>query len=911
VHQKLLLEDKYELATATLSCIGDGVISTDLSGKIVYINKIAEEIVNCDVPYSAIGKDFNEVFILYHAITRKRLQSPITYVLEHKCKTDLENNSVLLFDHQEMKYISATCTLVKTAEGVIKGAVIIFRDITRLKTYEIAHRNEECNLQAIFNNTLAAMLILDVNSHIVKANEAALAIADKILEEVEGKNFGEVINCKGSFNNPLGCGYGDRCKHCEIGNAIIASFEVDKITNNIEVFLDVEKYGEESDIWFRASVNPIITNGVRQAAVTLVDISSSKRQEITATASRDMCNNILNQLPFTVWLADENFNWVYSNLAMSKITGDELINTPIQKWLDYIHPEEADHILKEVDNCVKSRNAFFEESRFINQNGDYRNYLISGVPYYEQSGKFTGYVGSVYDITEARRNEESLKSYQEMLIAAKEAAESANKAKSEFLANMSHEIRTPINGIVGMVDLTLLTPLTEEQKDNLITAKTCANSLIAIVNDILDFSKIEVGKMILENISFDLRELIEEIVRTHLPRVMDKGLELNYMLSASIPQYIIGDPNRLKQILNNLISNAVKFTIEGDITLTVKCTNLRKDNTDLIFSVADTGIGIIKEDISRLFQSFTQIEHSFTKQFGGTGLGLVISKQLSEMMGGRIEVESEFGKGSTFSCYLKFKVGNAATSTKRISTQITKTSRPLHILLAEDDRINQKVIQKMLNEKGHSVKTASNGIEALELYDKELFDVILMDIQMPKMNGIETTTRIKNLEQENRHTPIVAITAYALPGDREKFINLGMDAYVSKPIQMDELFYILEELTTKTSYDTPDNVRLTENGEILFTFDQPKWLINQNVSALKEIETKVKQLAMEAEWNNISGVEKIASEIKRISNNIDAIDIKDTAFKIELAVRRGNISEVKNYIELILDEFKLYQNTNE
>lgn len=911
MHKKLLLEDNYELAAATLSCIGDGVILTDLTGKIIYINKSAEEIIGSDEPYSAIGKEFDEVFVLYHAQTGERLQNPVACVLNNITETGLENNSVLLYGNSVRKYISATCTPVKTTEGEMKGAVVVFRDITKIKTNEIDHLEEEYNLQAIFNNTPAGMLILNADTRIVKANDTILCQTRTRSEDVIGKRFGEALHCAGSIESNLGCGFGDRCLDCDMGRAIDAALGKNQTTRDMEVMMEILKDSENHMVWFRASVIPLSVNAQNYVAVTLLDISSSKKQELYATESKNMCSNILNQLPLTVWMMDENLQWGYSNKKLNDFTGLPIEDMPVDKIINYIHPDDIQTYQETVNYSQKHKKTISHELRFRRFDGEYIWCLISGVPYYNLEGEYAGYVGSIYDITEAKENEESLKRYQELLISAKEAAETANKAKSEFLANMSHEIRTPINGIVGMIDLTLFTKLGDNQRDNLVTAKECANSLITIVNDILDFSKMEAGKMSLKHITFDLKELIEEIIRTHAPRVNDKGLELNYSFSSSIPHFIVGDPNRLKQILNNLISNAIKFTIQGEITVAVKVINVTKEEVSLRFSVTDTGIGIAQEDISRLFQSFTQIEHSFTKQFGGTGLGLVISKQLAEMMGGRIEVESEVGNGSTFSCYLQFKIGNAIVTNKRILPQIERAARPLHILLAEDDRINQKVIQKILNEKGHIVQTASNGLEALDFFSKDTFDAILMDIQMPKMNGIEAAEKIKHLENGTRHTPIIALTAYALPGDQEKFLTMGMDAYVAKPIQMEELFFLLEQLTSEITHETPDNVILTEDGEVIFTFDNPGRIINHNVVVLDEIAQKIRRLEVEDEWDNVSSIEKIANDIKKISNRIDAIDIKDTAFKIELAARRGNTSEMKNYIGQLKDEFKLYRSSNE
>ncbi len=775
--QKNYMPDDNNIAATILSNIGDGVISTDLFGHITYMNRMAEEILNCKAE-SSIGKLFDEVFTIYDDVTKTKQNNPVAYVIDNAAQTGLQNNTVLILDNQIEKYVSATCTPVKSDNKDIIGVAVVFRDISRFKKLELLHINESNNLKSIFDHTPAGMLIVDENIIILDVNVTIIQYINKNREDIIGKRFGESIDCFSNTTSEGGCGTGDNCKNCEIRKSVLQVYSSGQTANHIEIKLHIYKDDKEHDAWFRISFNPVIMNGKKLVAITMVDISISKQQEISAT---------------------------------------------------------------EI----------------------------------------------------------------------KEAAELANNAKSEFLANMSHEIRTPINGIVGMIDLTLLTGLNDDQRDNLLTAKACASSLLSIVNDVLDFSKMEAGKMTLENVNFDLKDLIEEIVRTHSPRVFDKGLDLNYLFSSSIPRYLIGDPNRLRQILNNLLSNAIKFTEHGEVTIMIKSTSMTKDEVELKFSVSDTGIGIAKEDLSKLFHSFSQIENTYTKKYSGTGLGLVISKQIVETMGGGIEIESEPGKGSNFTFYIKFKIGNPIADRVQALPWVQKTTKPLHILLVEDDRINQKVISKMLIEKGHVVMTADNGINALECYASDTFDAILMDIQMPKMNGIDAAQKIKMLERDVKHTPIIAMTAYALPGDRERFLNLGMDAYVAKPLQMEELFFVLDQLTTFPNQGTPHNVSLSETGEVIFNFDKPKRLSEHNKEVLNDIAQKIRLLKEERVWSDFTRVEKIANDIKRISNNYDITDIKDTAFKIELAARRSKEDEINKYIDQITEEFLIYKNTNE
>ncbi len=899
-----------DLALEILTNIGQGIITTDTEGRIIYYNSIAQEILEYDADY-VYGKDFDQIFRIFHAETMERLSSPVTYVLKFKETTGLEANSVLQTKSGGYKYLSADCSPNINADNSLAGAVIAFRDITKVRTSELNHIREEENLNRIFNSIPISTLVLDGQGLAIRANEIFLRFRDKTDKDILGKPFGKCIDCVGVQESELGCGYGPRCSDCGIRKAVSSAIEFNTMTYNMEYMITELRGREIFDFWVRASVIPIMMADKKTIVVTLVDITASKNQEIIAKAASDYSRNILNQLPFTVWMSDQNFQLKYSNRAMDDLTDLNLAETPLNQWDYFIHPEDMERFTCAAMDAIERRIPIMEEVRTRSKDGNYVWCLLNAAPYYESDGSFSGYVGSVLNIAERKEQEEDIRRYQELLITAKEAAEAANKAKSEFLANISHEIRTPINGIVGMVDLTLLTDLNEDQRDNLITAKACANALINLVNDVLDFSKMEAGKMTLENITFNLKEMIEEIIRVHSPKAAEKDLELSYTLSSLIPQYIVGDPNRLRQILNNLVSNAIKFTMRGEVSLAIKCTRVTKEEVDLVFSVSDTGIGIAEEDMERLFQSFSQIENSYTRQYGGTGLGLVISKQLLEMMGGRIEVDSEYGKGSTFRFYVTLPIGNALVTNKKVLPSVTKAEKFLKLLLVEDDKVNQKVVRKMLVERGYSVQEANNGIEAIELFTKGNYDAILMDIQMPKMNGIEAATKIRSLEQEGKHTPIIALTAYSLPGDREKFLRLGMDEYVSKPIQMDLLFDVIERVTAKPYLGTPENIVMTEDGELIFTFDKPVPSSQMDTAALDKIARNIELLQTEVRCDNIVRVEAIAKEIKTIAAGIDAIDIKEIAFKIELAARRGNLTDAKGFIDQIINEYKLYQNTDD
>jgi len=652
-------------------------------------------------------------------------------------------------------------------EGEIVGTIGLGRDVTIRKQTEGVLRDTQERYRDLFENANVLIQSTDAAGRLQYANRAWYEALGYTTRDIVGLPLANIMPPEGV---------------AEWLSIVSRAFVGEKIDNARAMF----RAKDGRLVLLEGSVSSKFENGKPVALRSIFrDVTEKVRAEEDLDRFFDLSIDLL-----CIAGTDGHFRRV--NPAFHRVLGYEKVELLQRPLVDFVHPDDVEP----TKQTLASLGTGAPVENFINRyrcaDGTYRWLSWNSSPATRD--------GRVYavarDITERKLELETLR-------LAKEAAEAADKAKTEFLTRMSHEIRTPLNGILGMTELVLDTNLVSEQRDCLETSRNSAEHLLTVINDILDFSRIEARKLTLETIRFDLRHTIDDALRSLRMMAERKGLVLKCEIASTVPDRLTGDSGRLRQVLVNLIGNAVKFTPQGEICLSIVSRSLPNNRLELDCAVSDTGIGIPREMQATIFEAFMQADGATTRRFGGSGLGLAISAQLVNLAGGRIWVDSEPGAGSTF--HFTFRVEIDQSPARVASPSDSRTVRetpddaprvgPLRILLAEDDPASAAVALRMLGRKGHHVQLVGNGRQALGAVEAnpESFDLVLMDVMMPDMDGLEATEAIRRGEAgTTRHLPIIAVTANAMAGDRERALRIGMDAYVTKPLRPRELLSAID-----------------------------------------------------------------------------------------------------------------------
>jgi PAS domain S-box-containing protein len=616
----------------------------------------------------------------------------------------------------------------------------------------------------------------------------------------------------------------------------------------------------------------------------------------------------------SVIIADKNGTIEWVNDGFTKLTG---------YTLEEVKRTHGELLRKGAKTGLSNDTDFFElviknkspvtyEGKNFTKDGKEYWVITTLTPVLDQSGEVERIIAIDSDITVRKQMEENLiranevaesalrkgnKALEELMSAKKELEESM-RVKGQFLANMSHEIRTPMNAIVGFTDLIMKTPLSPDQKQYLEAIKTSGENLLVIINDILDFSKIQSGKVAFEHIDFKLSQVVSTLTELMLPKSVSKNIKLSTSIEKGIPENLIGDPTRLNQILLNLVGNAIKFTEKGEVKIRICLLSEDKDSVELEFSVIDTGIGIPDQKLGTIFEEFTQATNDTSRKYGGSGLGLTIVKQLVEMQGGTINVASKVGVGSMFSFILKYKKNLASSreqSTDQVEEQPSLMKKEVNILLVEDNILNQVLATKVLTDWNWNVEVAENGLIAIEKLEKKDFDIILMDIQLPEMDGYEATRFIRNkMPFPKCNTPIMALTAHAISSEEEKCYKEGMNGYVSKPFNQKVLYSkivsILNE-RTNTVHTVIEKDEVKVNKQMKHT----------DLTYLKELSRGSNKFMVEMISLFISQTPEALSGLEKHFKNKDWKGLHAVAHKMKPSVSFVGLKEIEKEVKLVQD----------
>jgi PAS domain S-box-containing protein len=675
-------------------------------------------------------------------------------------------------------------TLVGTAGAVLLALLLGFVCVllrladARIRAQRAERLESEDRLSATLRSIGDGVIACDAEGKVVSFNAMAETLTGWGANEALRRPFAEVFRIVHGATRQ------------EAENPVERALREDRIIGLADHTVLIARDGTERRI--ADSCAPIYSaaGSVIGSVLVFRDVTEEYRRREQLRESEERFDQLAEQSGTIAWEVDAQGLYTYVSHVSETVLGYRLDELVGRRHFYDLHPEPGREAFRMASFAVFERKEPFRNLENSVEAKDGRVVVVStnGIPLLNADGTLRGYRGSDTDITERKQAEADLRKTNRSLEEATAAANAmaieaylANETKSEFLANMSHEIRTPLNGIIGMTGLLLDTELTEEQRRHAEVVRRSGESLLALLNNILDVSKMEAGKLALETLDFDLHAMLDDFAATPAQRAHDKGIAFICAAAPDVPGYLRGDPGRLRQVLTNLTGNALKFTHHGEIGVRVSLVSQTDVEALLRFSIQDTGVGIPAEKQALLFQTFSQADTSATRRYGGTGLGLAISKQLAEMMGGRIGLVSQEGRGSEF--WFTARLDKQAERAPKESLPLADI-RGTHILIVDDNFTNQQVAVGLLKRLGLRADAVAGGVEAIKALETRPYDLVLMDLQMPEMDGLEAARQIRNPHSpvQDHEVPIIAMTANAMASDREDCLDAGMNDYVSKPV---------------------------------------------------------------------------------------------------------------------------------
>ncbi|HVA00254.1 MAG TPA: PAS domain S-box protein [Terriglobia bacterium] len=772
-----VMRESEEKVRLLLDSTAEGIYGVDLKGNCTLANAACLRILGYESPGELLGKNMHELMHYARAGGTPYPPEECRIYQAFRKEERVHVDDEVLWRANGTSFPAEYWSYPVRKEGKLAGAVATFLDITERKRAEEAMVASERRYADLFENAQDAIFTNDLSGRFTSVNRAAERLTGYTREELVGMTAPQLVRPE----------MGDLARQ-EIARLTVA--RGDPATREWEI---ITKDGRRVPLEVSTRT---IYDGDRPAGIQAIarDVTERKRTEEAMRESELRFRQLTENINEVFWISDPQLTkMIYISPAYERIWGttqQSLYDNPMS-FADAIHPDDRERVLAKL--AGHAQGGLDEEYRVVQPDGSVRWVRARTFPIRDERGVVYRACGIAQDITARIQADEEL-------CKAKETAEAASRAKSEFLATMSHEIRTPMNGIIGMTDLALDTDLTPEQREYLGMVKESGDALLTLINDILDFSRIEAGKFALDTTEFDLEDCLTNTAKTFAPRAHQKGLELSYQIQPDVPKTLMGDPSRLRQIVINLLGNAVKFTERGEVVLRVETESLAASEACLHFAISDTGTGIPQDKQKMIFEAFTQVDSSMTRKYGGSGLGLTISSKLVRMMNGRLWVESELGVGSTFHFTARFAVQKVPA---RMEPRETVELQGMPVLVVDDNATNRRILGAMLRHWRMEPALAEGGDAALATMEQnaasgKTFPLVLIDAQMPEMDGFDLAERIKQNPKLATAT-IMMLTSAGHRGDAARCRELGIAAYLIKPIRQSELLQAILEALGKPS----------------------------------------------------------------------------------------------------------------